>query len=293
MAPLDHGPFRHPVQLLARTRGHEQRPVPRVAGGTLDAAQQALVDQFLESVQDLDARSMAAVQTDSTASRLMPPRTPNRRPTPPAPAPAPVAPADRGAAGSADVRRSRAPPTRTAEHAPAARAAKRQQHLRPTPPPARSRAAGRRAAAIPAIGSALSSSTAKPAGRPRRAGEQAHRLAACDWPPPCTAVPAPATGTPHFLLAGDVQRRAARHHEPQRRRSPQDLRHRRSGHDQVLEVLQHDEPPHVLEVTAQPVPQRPVALVPQPDGLRDRRKPRSGWPTRASATKSPRPRSHP
>ena len=74
-----------------------------------------------------------------------------------------------------------------------------------------------------------------------------------------------------LLLAADVKRRSAGHHDLQRHRRLQDVRNHGSCCDQVLEVVEQDKDPHIFEVASQAIQQRPVAHIPQPDTLRDRR----------------------
>ena len=99
-------------------------------------------------------------------------------------------------------------------------------------------------------------------GGPGALHEQPHRLAARDrrdrgglqvghlqW------------GDLELLLAADVKRRAAGHHDPQLGRGLQERGdHRRRG-DQVLKVVEQQQDPRRLEVAAQPVKQRPVTDV--------------------------------
>ena len=103
-------------------------------------------------------------------------------------------------------------------------------------------------------------------------GEQPHRLTARDRGDRRELrVRHPQGRDFKLLLAADVKRRPAGHHDPQRHRRLQDLRDCRSGCDQVLEVVEQDKDPRVFEMASQAIQQRPVAHIPQPDALRDRR----------------------
>ena len=110
-------------------------------------------------------------------------------------------------------------------------------------------------------------------GGPGALGEQPHRLAARDRGDRRALRVRHLQGRDfELLLAADVKRRAAGHHDPQRSPSPaRSARLQGSGGDQVLEVVEQDQDPRVLEVAAQAIQQRPVTHVPQPYALRDRR----------------------
>ncbi len=276
MARLDPLPLRHLGQPFGGVLAdHGQHPEPRAAG-PLDLAQQALVDELLESIQDLDAQvdrrradGLGALEADTAAEHRA-----GRQQAPGARTEQPVAPGDRAAQGLLTLRQV----TGTADQhgqrmlQPGEQGGGRQE-LDP-----RRRQFDREGQAIESSGDpgdqggvVFVEDEARPDGL-GALGEQPHRLAARDrGDRGALRVRHPQGRDGILLLAAEVKRRAAGHHDPQRHRRLQDLRDHGSGCDQVLEVVEQDKDPRVFEVASQPIQQRPVAHVPQPDSLRDRR----------------------
>ena len=111
-------------------------------------------------------------------------------------------------------------------------------------------------------------------GEPRRhgrcpLGKQPHRFRRSDRPGPALRllIRDRQRGYRAFLLARHPKRRPAAHHDPKTPGPAQQFRHDRSGRQQVLEIVQHDQELPVAQVTHQVLHQRPVPRIRQSDAL--------------------------
>ena len=278
MALLDPCPLRQLGQPLGGVLAdQEQHPEPRAARtrNLLDWSQQALVDQLLKSVQDLDAQvdrrradGLGVFDADAAAEHRAGGQQPPGAGTEQA-----VAPGDRGAQGLLTFRQVAGAPD---EHGQRMLQPREQRSGRQELDPRR-RQLHSEGQAIESPGDSrdrrrvpLVEDETRPGGT-GTLSEQPHRLTAGNRGSSRALRVRHLHGRNfELLLACEVKRRAAGHSEPQPHRRLQDLGDEGSGSDQVLEVVEQDQGPRVLQVAAQAIQQRPVTRVPQPDPLRDR-----------------------
>ena len=276
MARLDPGPLRHLGQPFGCVLAdHGQHPEPRVGRIPLDPAQQALVDEFLESVQDLDAQvdrsradRLGGFEADAAAEyraggQQAPGAGPEQR----------VAPGNRPAQGLLALRQVTGAPDEQGQGLIQPGDQRRgRQELDPC-----RRQFERQGQAIEPLGDPGDGGRvllAKDEIRSRGAGavdEQPHRLAVRHRGDRRALLAGHLQRRDfELLLAADVQRRAAGHHDLQLGRSPQDRGdHGRRG-DQVLEIIEQQQDPRRLQVLVQAVKERPITGIAQSDALRDR-----------------------
>ena len=223
---LHPGLLRHLGQpFISVLADHEQHPEPRATRtrNPPDPAQQALVDELLESIQDLDAQvdrrradGLGALQADTAAEhRAGRQQAPGARPE------QPVAPGDRAAQGLLTLRQV----TGTADqHGQRMLQPGEQRPGRQELDPRRRQLDRQRQAIEPPGdprdhgGILLVQDETRPDG-PGALGEQPHRLAARDRRDRrALRVRHPQRRDLELLLTADVKRRAAGHHDPQRHR---------------------------------------------------------------------------